>query len=81
MRGVKVDATVLDLVRLDDADARPEQQEGQQVEAGMDAGALDLLVGGPRRLQDQDRLGEDEDAGGLQQRVRAEQRQQRVQKH
>ena len=62
---MEMDTIVLDLVRLDDADARPEQQEREQIEAGVDTSPLDLLVSRPCRLQNQDRLGEDEDAGGL----------------
>lgn len=65
------------LVGLDDGDAGDEEEEGQQVERGVGAGALGLLARRPRRLQDQDGLRQDEHAGGLEERVRAEERDQR----
>ena len=43
----------------------------------MGAGADDLLAGGPRRLEDEDGLCEDEYADALEERVRAKERNER----
>lgn len=58
-----------ELVGLDDDDAGGEEEEGEEVEDGVEAGARDLFVGGPGGLEDQDGLGEEEDTGGLEERV------------
>ena len=58
-----------DLVRLDDADAGGEEDKGEQVQRGVGAGAGDLVLGCAGGLEDQDGLGEGEDAEGLEERV------------
>lgn len=63
---------LLDFVGLDDEHARAEEEEAQQVERGVQTGADFLLVGGPGRLEDQDGLGQSENAGGLEEGVRTE---------
>lgn len=61
-----------DLVGLDEQHAGGEEDEGEQVQPGVPAGAAGLVGGGPRRLQDEDGLGQGEHAEGLEQRVGAE---------
>lgn len=68
---------LLTLVRLDDQYAGRENNEGQEVERGVGAGADDLLAGGPRRLEDEDGLCQDEHADALEERVWAEERDER----
>lgn len=76
--GVEVAGGALpDLVGLDDEHAGGEEEEGQQVEGGVGAGAGGLVGRARGRLEDQDGLGQDEDAGRLEERVRAEERDQR----
>lgn len=65
-----------DLVGLDEEDAGGEEEEGDEVQDGMPAGAAGLLGGGPGGLQDEHGLGEGEHAEGLEERVRAEERDQ-----
>lgn len=77
VHGVEVAGGPLpDFVGLDDQDAGGEKDKGQQVERGVGAGPGGLVGGVRSRLQDEDGLGQDEDAGGLEQRVRAEERDQ-----
>lgn len=66
--------TVLTFVRLDNQHTGRENDKGQEVERSVGAGANDLLASGPRRLEDEDGLCQDEHADALEERVRAEER-------
>lgn len=78
VHGVEVaGGTLLDLVSLDDEDAGGEEQEREQVEGGVVAGANDFFFGRPGRLEDEDGFGEGEHACGLEKRVWAEERDKR----
>lgn len=63
---------LLDLVGLDEQDAGGEEEERQQVEGGVVAGAEGLFLWGPGGLEDEDGFGQGEDAGGLEEGVGAE---------
>lgn len=64
----------LTFVRLDNQHPGRENNEGQKVERGVGAGANHLLAGRPCRLEDEDGLCQDEHAEALEERVRAEER-------
>lgn len=66
--------SLLTLVRLDNQHPGRENNEGQEVERGVGAGAYDFLASGPRRLEYEDGLCQDEHADALEERVRAEER-------
>ena len=58
-----------DFVVLDDDEAGEEGEDGGDVQDGVDVCALMFLLGGMRRLEDEDGLGSKEDAGGVKERV------------
>lgn len=75
VHGVEVaGGPLLDLVGLDEQHAGGEEQEGEQVEGGVGARAELLVLGAGGGLEDEDGFGQGEDAQGLEQRVRAEER-------
>ena len=78
VRTVEVRGPVGALVGLDHGDARGEEQEGDEVEGRVGAGADQLALGGARRLEDQDGLRDGEDAEGLEERVRRDEREEGV---
>lgn len=65
-------ARVRDLVVFDDDEAGEEREHGGAVEDGVDVCAGAFLGGGVGRLQDQDRLGCEEDAGAVEEGVGGE---------
>lgn len=72
MDAVEVRAgTLLELVGLNEQPAGGKAEKAEQIERGVEAGARLLFLGGPGGLQDENGLGEGQDAGGLQERVRA----------
>lgn len=76
--GVKVRVMVDRLVGLDDGHAGKEEEEGEQVERSVGAGAEAFGLRGPGRLDDEDGEGEGEDAKGLEEGVRGDERDERV---
>lgn len=69
---MEVRAVVGRLVVLDNGDAGDEEEQGDEVEAGVDALAEPFLGGGAGGLQGQDGLYEDEDGQRLKQWVGGE---------
>ena len=65
MRGLEVDAAVVELVVLDDDEAGDGGEQRDVVERRVGVGALFLLLGGVRGLQDEDALDEEEEGGGV----------------
>lgn len=75
VHGVEVAVgSLLDLVGLDEQYAGGEEQQRQQVEGGVGAGAELLVLWGGGGLEDEDGFGEREDAERLEERVWAEER-------
>ncbi len=72
VRGLEVQAVVVDLVILDDDEAGEEGEDGGEVEDGVDVGALLLLLGGVGRLQEEDGLRGEEYPGGIEELVSGE---------
>ena len=60
-----------DFVVLDDDQTSNEGQDARDINGGVDVGAPFLLLGGVGWLEDEDGLGDEEDAGGVQKLLRA----------
>lgn len=65
VRGLEVVAAVGDFVVFDHDEGGDEGEDRGQVEDGVEVGALFLLLGRVGRLQEEDGLGGEEDAGGI----------------
>ncbi len=65
MRTFKVRVPIFNFIVLDDDQPGDGSEQGDVVEGGVGEGAVFLLFGGVRRLEDEDALDEEEDGGGV----------------